>query len=659
LATDREEALKKAEKLLRQGKLDLAIAEYARVVEEQPRDWNTRNTLGDLFVRAGQADKAAAQYMQIADHLMHEGFFPRAAAIYKKILKIKPDDEAVQLNLGEISTKQGLLADAKAYFTTIATRRRARGDKAGADEMVVRLGSLDPSDIDARVMAARVLEQSGESIGAAMMYRELHADLRDKGKLAEARGALREAVRLNPDDTAGRAELAKAAVAEGDLEAAKTFLTREIAGADPALLMALLEMELRSGAMESAKELISYLLGIDDSRRSQIMELAWTLGDVSPDAAFLCIDTAVDAALADKNYMDAAALLQEFATRVPGQIASLLKLVEICVDGGLEAAMYETQAQLADAYLEAGQGAEARVIAEDLVAREPWEHAHIDRFRRSLVMLNVPDPDALIAERLSGQGPFVATDPFMPPESFGDPEFDAPLLGARTAPPEQAEAPREPEQEIDVESADTIEASAPEPFEEIPEEPAPPPPPQPRPARRGGAVDIDLTQALAELQGMSSIPPPKKPAPPQNLDEVFNDFRSEVSKQAGADDASEQLKLAQTYLEMGMTDEAIGSLTTAARNPRHRFEAGSKLGRLYLKKNDLVHAVEWLERAAEAPAPGVNEARELLYDLGAILESSGETARALAVFLELQSDAGDYRDVAARVERLARVQAGG
>ena len=59
------------------------------------------------------------------------------------------------------------------------------------------------------------------------------------------------------------------------------------------------------------------------------------------------------------------------------------------------------------------------MIAEDLVAREPWEHAHIDRFRRALVMLDVPDPDTLIADRLSGQGPFVATDPFMAPESFG------------------------------------------------------------------------------------------------------------------------------------------------------------------------------------------------------------------------------------------------
>src|SRR3954463_16378900 len=143
LAIDRAETIKKAEKLLRQGRLDLAIAEYVRIVEEQPRDWNTRNALGDLYVRASQSDMAAAQYQQIADHLFTEGFLPKAAALYKKILKIKPDDESVQLHLAEISATQGLLADAKAYFVTIAAKRRARGDADGANEITVRLGTLD------------------------------------------------------------------------------------------------------------------------------------------------------------------------------------------------------------------------------------------------------------------------------------------------------------------------------------------------------------------------------------------------------------------------------------------------------------------------------------------------------------------------------------
>ena len=77
-----------------------------------------------------------------------------------------------------------------------------------------------------------------------------------------------------------------------------------------------------------------------------------------------------------------------------------MRLVEICVDGGLEATMHSAQAQLADAYLTVGAGIEARVIAEDLVAREPWDRANIERFRRALTLLGETDIDAIIAERL-------------------------------------------------------------------------------------------------------------------------------------------------------------------------------------------------------------------------------------------------------------------
>ena len=138
------------------------------------------------------------------------------------------------------------------------------------------------------------------------------------------------------DDIEGRADLARTAVAEGNLDAAKAYLTREIAGEDPALLMALMEIELRSGAMDHARDILTALLRGDESLRTRIIELAWELAPASPEAAFVCIDTAVEAELAAGNFMDAAAILQEFVTRVSGQIAALLKLVEICVDGGFE-----------------------------------------------------------------------------------------------------------------------------------------------------------------------------------------------------------------------------------------------------------------------------------------------------------------------------------
>ncbi|HEU4935218.1 MAG TPA: tetratricopeptide repeat protein [Vicinamibacterales bacterium] len=633
MALDREDTLKKAEKLLRQGKLDAAIAEYARVTEEQPRDWNTANTLGDLYVRANQPAKAVEQYARIAEHFVHDGFYPKAAALYKKILKISPNDEQAQLYLAEISAKQGLLVDAKSYFNALVARRRARGDRKGADEIVVRLGTIDPSDIDARIAGARVLALGGEEKRAATLFRDLHADLIEKRRDTEAVAALREAVRLNPSDLEGRNILARNALASGDLETARGYLDRKSAGDDPGLLLALADIELRSGHLDAVREILQKLLSIDRGARQSVINLAWTFLDVSPDAGFVCVDAAVDAEIQAREFDDAASLLQEFVTRRPAHIAALLKLVEVCVDGGLESTMCDAQTQLADAYLAAGQASEARAIAEDLVAREPWEGAHIDRFRRALVMLRISEPDTLIAERLSGATPFVARDhfsgaveaPATPPEPATElPRTIAVHEAVQREAPAQG-APRNP----------TAAAAAP-------------------PVKKQRLAEIDLSHALGELDGEE-----ERPQRSPTLGDIFKGIRKDAAPPDGADQSAQHMKLARTYLEMGMLQEATACLKTAARSPRQRFEAAATLGRLYKEHGEITDAIEWLERAAEATVPSPEDGQALLYDLGLALEDAGETARALAVFLELQATTGEYRDVAERVDRLARVQTGG
>jgi tetratricopeptide (TPR) repeat protein len=593
---DREETLKKAERALRSGRVDIAIAEYTRAVEAQPADWATTTTLADLLVRAGRPEQAVAHYTRIADHYLSEGFYPKAAALFKKILGLTPGDEAIQIKLGDVAARQGLVADARSLWTGVEAARRARGDGRGADEMVARLGALDPSDVGARIAGAHALAAAGDRAGAAARFRAIHADLSAQGRQAEALDALREAVALDPDDRGSRAVLAAAAVAAGDTEAARTYLDREIAGDDPALLMALAEIELRAGRLEEARTIVGEVVVTGAAAADRIVELGWSLAPSDAAAAFVCIDAVADAAVAESDYESAAALLQEFVTRFSGQIAALLKLVEVAVDGGLESTMYDAQAQLADAYLAAGQAAEARVIAEDLVAREPWERAHIDRFRRALVMLRVPSPDTVIAERLSGQTPFLATD------AFADVEPRARSASEPIAPARPRDAARRAG--------------------------------LPAPARSG---EIDLTIEIDDLE-----PPPPRPPVPDS---------------AGEPDGGELLALGRTYLEMDMVDEAIAALTAAARTTGHECEAGARLARLYKERGELATALEWFERAAEAAAPTPEAGRALLYDLGSTLEEARERVRALAVFLELQADAPDYRDVAARVARLTPPQA--
>src|SRR6185436_15479068 len=222
----------------------------------------------------------------------------------------------------------------------------------------------------------------------------------------------------------------------------------------------------------------------------------------SPDAAFVCVDAAVDAAIHAREFDDAASLLQEFVTRRPSNITALLKLVEVCVDGGLESMMCDAQTQLADAYLAAGKASEARAIAEDLVAREPWEGAHIDRFRRALVMLRVSEPDTVIAERLSGTTPFVARDHFS---------------GAVEAPATPPEPP-----------AETPPAAAPhQPVSrEVPADVRKPAPPAAAtPVKKPSAPEIDLSHALGELDAAD-----ERRHRPASLGDIFKGIRKEAAQ---------------------------------------------------------------------------------------------------------------------------------
>ena len=669
---DREGALKSAEKALRQGRIDAAIAEYIKIVEAQPRDWNSANALGDLYARAGQVDKGVAQYTRIADHLAAEGFYPKAAALFKKILKVKPDDEYALLQSGEIAASQGTLADAKQYFETIAERRRSRGDLKGAAEISIRVGTLDPEDFEARLRAATAAAEMGDVATALREYRDVAARLEKQERQGEALAAWQNAFDLDATDdgirarlfgayiesggidqarrvargadellrvaqaldTAGRSDdrllvladivaidpanvdvkavLALAYVAKGDWDRARTTLSAETAGRDPGLWLALAEMELRAGRFDEGRAAVGEAMAIDRTQSQAVVVLGCRLAEASTDAGYQCIEAAAEASLAEGDHAAAAVALSEFTTRVRHHLVALMRLVEICVDGGLEATMYEAQAQLADAYVEAGRGLEARIISEDLVAREPWKRANLDRFRRALVMLGESDPDGIIADRLSGESPFMATDKLDLNEgvSFDEP---APLAAADEEPASQELAP----------------------------------------------IARAVVPVAASPAAVEALSPAPLGSDARTLDQVFRGLRDDVSRQSTEEGAAEQLRLALTYRDMGMMDDCIKALESAARSPRQRFEAASLLGHIYLEREETARAIDWLERAGDAPAPNPEAGRMLLYDLGHTLENAGESTRALAVFMELEAEAGGYRDVSERIERLSKVQARG
>ena len=514
MAIRRDTALKKAEKLLRQGKLDGAIEEYVRLVEDRPEDWNSINALGDLYLRAGDSDSAAVQFIRVADHLFGDGSLPRAAALYKKALKAKGDHEHTLRQLAEIAARQGLLADAKAYQRLLAKLRQLRGDDPGAAESVVGIDTPEKADADSQIAAAKVAHHAGDTRRVAALLRSAADDFERQGRRSEALD----------------------------------------------LLLSLAETELASLEEHHAWATLTRVLTIEPGRRGDVVTIAIDLArNGRLDSALGCMDVVTDAALLEGGWERAADGLETFVRAAP-YVPALIKLVELCVDGGLDSALRRAQGQLADAYLEEGKGAEARIISEDLLDHDPDNGDHVRRLLRALELAGVADAARLVEERRSGRA--VAVD--------------------------LSDGPKEEASEPMVEASSRIEA----------------PPGIQEP------VEIDLSDMLADMGS---------PA-----------------------DAAED----------------IDALESAAADPRQRFRAASELGRLYVGRGELRAGIDWLEHAAEVAPTTPEEGFAVIYELADALDRLGETARAMALLVELDADSGGYRDTRSRIEQLARAQTG-
>ena len=143
-----------------------------------------------------------------------------------------------------------------------------------------------------------------------------------------------------------------------------------------------------------------------------------------------------------------------------------------------------------------------------------------------------------------------------------------------------------------------------------------------------------------------------------DLDSVFGNMRTQVAKRSGLGEAEKEYKRGLALRAAGDIDGCIQALETASRAPKLRFGTSWLIARMYRERDMMPQALEWLERASQAPAPTTDESHQLLFELAEALEKVGEVARALAVCMELQSEAGSYQDVDARIDRLTKVQAG-
>lgn len=154
MAVDRDKVLQTAQKLVERKRFDKAIAEYQKLVAEDPRDVRTLLKIGDLYLRMEEYVEAITTYERVGQFYSQQGFALKAIAVYKQIREIihkhvpQYEDRFGHIvpRLAEIYTQLGLTSDALAAYDEVATRLLRAGRDRDAIDIFKKVVDLDPNN---------------------------------------------------------------------------------------------------------------------------------------------------------------------------------------------------------------------------------------------------------------------------------------------------------------------------------------------------------------------------------------------------------------------------------------------------------------------------------------------------------------------------------
>ena len=106
---DKNKIIEGAAKLVAKCAFDKAIREYQKVLDMDPRDVRVLQKMGELYQKKGDNPQAASFFTRVAEVYAQDGFFLKAVALYKQVLKLNPDLVEVNVKLAELHQHLGLM----------------------------------------------------------------------------------------------------------------------------------------------------------------------------------------------------------------------------------------------------------------------------------------------------------------------------------------------------------------------------------------------------------------------------------------------------------------------------------------------------------------------------------------------------------------------
>lgn len=197
---NKNKLMEKAQKLLQKGKIKDTIATLGQVMDMDPTDYRVLLKKGELEQRVGDNEGAKESYTRVAEQYSSDGFYLKAIAIYKKILKLDAEEYQIYSKLAHLYRKLGLDSEAKKHLKVVAEYYKAKGLQTNYHEVAVQLSELGEAISDSQIEFVEKAAKSGDRDRAIEHFKTVSEKYLEGGNITQLDGVVKKMDELGLQD---------------------------------------------------------------------------------------------------------------------------------------------------------------------------------------------------------------------------------------------------------------------------------------------------------------------------------------------------------------------------------------------------------------------------------------------------------------------------
>jgi tetratricopeptide (TPR) repeat protein len=216
VATQKDKLIAEAMKLVERGQYERAVKVYLKVVADDEKDVRTWLKIGDLYAKLGRNHEAAETYQRVAQFYSDQGFYTKAIAVYKQILKLDPRMVEIHERLADLYKQMGILPDAMQQYEALAAFHLREGNPRAALEAMKQAVELDPQNVASRVKLAEAYSKEGLVREAIDAFAKAAEHLQEQGRDDDYMKVAERLLFHSPDNRPVSRQLARLYLERGD-----------------------------------------------------------------------------------------------------------------------------------------------------------------------------------------------------------------------------------------------------------------------------------------------------------------------------------------------------------------------------------------------------------------------------------------------------------